>query len=155
MGCVRPSSESPPRSLGDETLMPSERILRPRAHSEKCGVYCGSAHLAWRIIPINQWLIASSGGWGGIRTHGTVARTPVFKTGALNHSATHPLEQIRHLADQAPSRSAWPEIGVRLAPLYHRSLRVRNAGPMCIPAARPRMSAGGLRSTGKPAKLAR
>ena len=31
-----------------------------------------------------------SGGWGGIRTHGGVAATPVFKTGALNHSATHP-----------------------------------------------------------------
>ena len=30
------------------------------------------------------------GGWGGIRTHGTLARTPVFKTGAFNHSATHP-----------------------------------------------------------------
>jgi hypothetical protein len=32
----------------------------------------------------------SHGGWGGIRTHGTLARTPVFKTGAFNHSATHP-----------------------------------------------------------------
>jgi hypothetical protein len=31
------------------------------------------------------------GGWGGIRTHGALARTPVFKTGALNRSATHPL----------------------------------------------------------------
>ena len=30
------------------------------------------------------------GGWGGIRTHETVARLPVFKTGAFNHSATHP-----------------------------------------------------------------
>ena len=30
------------------------------------------------------------GGWGGIRTHGTLAGTPVFKTGALNRSATHP-----------------------------------------------------------------
>ncbi len=30
------------------------------------------------------------GGGGGIRTHGTVSRTPVFKTGALNHSATPP-----------------------------------------------------------------
>ena len=30
------------------------------------------------------------GGWGGIRTHGTVSRTPVFKTGSLNHSDTHP-----------------------------------------------------------------
>src|SRR5258707_5224255 len=26
------------------------------------------------------------GGWGEIRTHGTLAGTPVFKTGALNHS---------------------------------------------------------------------
>jgi hypothetical protein len=30
---------------------------------------------------------------GEIRTHGTVARTPVFKTGAFNHSATTPLRQ--------------------------------------------------------------
>lgn len=29
-------------------------------------------------------------GWGGIRTHGRLAPTPVFKTGALNRSATHP-----------------------------------------------------------------
>jgi hypothetical protein len=29
-------------------------------------------------------------GWGGIRTHGALAGTPVFKTGALNRSATHP-----------------------------------------------------------------
>jgi hypothetical protein len=32
----------------------------------------------------------STGGRGGIRTHGTLAGTPVFKTGALNHSATLP-----------------------------------------------------------------
>jgi hypothetical protein len=31
-----------------------------------------------------------SGGWGGIRTHGGREPTPVFKTGALNRSATHP-----------------------------------------------------------------
>ena len=31
-----------------------------------------------------------TGGWGGIRTHGELAPTPVFKTGALNRSATHP-----------------------------------------------------------------
>jgi hypothetical protein len=30
-------------------------------------------------------------GWGGIRTHGGLSPTPVFKTGALNHSATHPV----------------------------------------------------------------
>ena len=33
---------------------------------------------------------AAFGGRGGIRTHGTLAGTPVFKTGALNHSATLP-----------------------------------------------------------------
>jgi len=32
----------------------------------------------------------SDGGRGGIRTHGTVSRTPVFKTGSLNHSDTLP-----------------------------------------------------------------
>ncbi len=31
-----------------------------------------------------------SGGWGGIRTHETLSRLPVFKTGAFNRSATHP-----------------------------------------------------------------
>ena len=30
------------------------------------------------------------GGWGGIRTPETLARLPVFKTGAFSHSATHP-----------------------------------------------------------------
>ena len=30
------------------------------------------------------------GGRGGIRTHGGVSPTPVFKTGALNHSTTRP-----------------------------------------------------------------
>jgi hypothetical protein len=34
------------------------------------------------------------GGRGGIRTHGTLAGTPVFKTGSLNHSDTLPSFQI-------------------------------------------------------------
>ena len=38
------------------------------------------------------------GGWGGIRTHGALARTAVFKTAALNHSATHPARRRRTLA---------------------------------------------------------
>jgi hypothetical protein len=36
-------------------------------------------------------LRAVDGGWGGIRTLETLARLPVFKTGAFNHSATHPI----------------------------------------------------------------
>jgi hypothetical protein len=44
-----------------------------------------------QIFPANnKGLAGNSGGWGGIRTHGDVAATPVFKTGALNRSATHP-----------------------------------------------------------------
>lgn len=30
------------------------------------------------------------GGEGGIRTHGGLAPTPVFETGAIDHSATSP-----------------------------------------------------------------
>ena len=42
------------------------------------------------------------GGRGGIRTHGELAPTPVFKTGALNRSATLPrLGRYRHLHEHA------------------------------------------------------
>src|SRR3954469_3461517 len=41
---------------------------------------------AYSIAMENVW----DGGRGGIRTHGTVSRTPVFKTGSLNHSDTLP-----------------------------------------------------------------
>src|SRR5882724_13323204 len=39
-----------------------------------------------------------TGGRGGIRTHGTLAGTPVFKTGALNRSATLPSWNVSRLA---------------------------------------------------------
>ncbi|MEY4565875.1 MAG: hypothetical protein RLY14_845 [Planctomycetota bacterium] len=35
-------------------------------------------------------------GWGGIRTPGSLSTTPVFKTGALNRSATHPFLSLKH-----------------------------------------------------------
>ena len=35
-------------------------------------------------------LFKITGGWGGIRTHETLSRLPVFKTGPFNHSGTHP-----------------------------------------------------------------
>ena len=34
------------------------------------------------------------GGWGGIRTHETLARLLVFKTSAFNRSATHPFRSL-------------------------------------------------------------
>ena len=45
---------------------------------------------------------APTGGEGGIRTHGRVAPAPVFKTGAINRSATSPQHspiESRILAD--------------------------------------------------------
>src|SRR4029079_16127361 len=53
----------------------------------------------------------NAGGWGGIRTLETLARLPVFKTGAFNHSATHPLERDQILkggSAAAPSVFAAP-----------------------------------------------
>jgi hypothetical protein len=46
------------------------------------------------------------GGRGGIRTHGTLAGTPVFKTGALNHSATLPIQEFQSLSP-AYRRTQW------------------------------------------------
>src|SRR4051794_12117473 len=52
-----------------------------------------NGHLASQVrhLPVSLPGHMSVGGRGGIRTHGTLAGTPVFKTGALNHSATLPL----------------------------------------------------------------
>ena len=43
-----------------------------------------------RALPISQCLLGLCGGGGGIRTHGRLSPTSVFKTGAFNHSATPP-----------------------------------------------------------------
>jgi hypothetical protein len=62
---------------------------------------CSDSH-ALREIPDAAMVYATSGdplrenaeslcGWGGIRTPGGLAPTAVFKTAALDHSATHPL----------------------------------------------------------------
>jgi hypothetical protein len=45
-------------------------------------------------VPTCNYLIYSSGGEGGIRTPDTLSGMPVFKTGAINHSATSPLLQF-------------------------------------------------------------
>src|SRR5688572_12788597 len=55
------------------------------------------------------------GGWGEIRTHGRLAPSPVFKTGALNHSATHPARLFNHIARPEPSRHP------QLRPRCHRA----------------------------------
>jgi hypothetical protein len=61
------------------------------------------------------------GGWGEIRTHGTLAGTPVFKTGALNHSATHPsfanIELLRRSKEQIQQAAALCGVNPLEAPL--------------------------------------
>jgi hypothetical protein len=58
---------------------------------------------------------ARIGGRGGIRTHGALAGTPVFKTGALNHSATLPIFNLMGEggADCKLRRRAWLPVGRR------------------------------------------
>ena len=58
-----------------------------------------------------------AGGWGGIRTHETLSRLPVFKTGTFNHSVTHPqfifqwvsisrFDEKQHFATHLPPKTS-------------------------------------------------
>jgi hypothetical protein len=58
--------------------------------------YHGDPHAS--TFAVSKAIKISSGGRGGIRTHGTLAGTPVFKTGALNHSATLPAQEFQSLS---------------------------------------------------------
>jgi hypothetical protein len=71
------------------------------------------------------------GGRGGIRTHGTLAGTPVFKTGALNHSATLPCEEFQSLTGSSSRTQC--ERGPNLEPKHAispRSSKPRPQWPM-------------------------
>src|SRR5260370_6026353 len=61
----------------------------------------GPTHGVWRTLcalprPLCRWASiilpgdAATGGAGGIRTHGTLARTTVFETVPIDHSGTSP-----------------------------------------------------------------
>ena len=67
-----------------------ENIAVQRLGAKYCN-YCGFRTVANKG---EQY----SGGRGGIRTHGTLAGTPVFKTGALNRSATLPNQEFQSLS---------------------------------------------------------
>ena len=67
--------------LEQKTLQPLDNPVRHEVVTHVLGTTC------YPCVRAGQQY---TGGRGGIRTHGTLAGTPVFKTGALNHSATLP-----------------------------------------------------------------
>ena len=67
-----------------------------------------------------------NGGQGGIRTPGTLARSPVFKTGAINRSATCPTPALYRLGAFPSSKGSTVErLKPTLIPLGDRALLVR------------------------------
>ena len=55
------------------------------------GLYVGLIRKEiYKTFFLNEFMELDGGG-GGIRTHGRVAPSSVFKTGAFNHSATPPI----------------------------------------------------------------
>ena len=90
-----------------------------------------------RPRPIREKLFArAGGGGGGIRTHGTVSGTPVFKTGALNRSATPP-----SLDFVSVSGFAGPQprpVATILLPNAFKRLALQRAGSRRQPARRRR-----------------
>jgi hypothetical protein len=64
----------------------------------------GFSHRLLALTDLEK-LSTETGGWGGIRTLETLARLPVFKTGAFNHSATHPCNQLSLLGKGQQNRN--------------------------------------------------
>ena len=81
--------EDEPMIRDCQTLMGIRPHSLPAAHCLKSivGLVVGNNQSS----PFYRLLSISIGGQGGIRTHGELAPTAVFKTAALNHSATCPM----------------------------------------------------------------
>ena len=81
------------RSTGPENIGPERPLPDLLAHGAVLSTSRITLENNGKIRPEpdrENAFAGASGGWGGIRTHGTLSRTLVFKTSALNHSATHP-----------------------------------------------------------------
>src|ERR1700675_4112672 len=105
-----------------------------------------AGHLSCPVIPdfIGRFdasgnnLMQYSGGRGGIRTHGTLAGTPVFKTGALNHSATLPLLKLLSNFERGLEQTeallplCYPSLSARLFMAARITPSTAEAAPSCI-----------------------
>ena len=101
--------------LHKPTLPPARRTPR-RAFSFVDGIVDQTGRRAKR--PPNIGVSQRSGGRGGIRTHEGLAPLAVFKTAALNHSATLPCSKLNNL-----HRTDLPT-ETELAPNWHRRRNV-------------------------------
>ena len=63
-------------------------LFRMRLYSPEAAVF--EINKLLKVSFINICFKYTIGGEGGIRTHGPLTGTPVFKTGAFNRSATSP-----------------------------------------------------------------
>src|SRR4029079_15463924 len=66
------------------------------------------------------------GGEGGIRTHGTVARTPHFECGTIDHSATSPEFQATR---RRTARSSYRKVRVQTRAWPPRCVLLRSHHP--------------------------
>jgi hypothetical protein len=73
------------------------------------------------------------GGRGGIRTHERLAPLPVFKTGALNHSATLPDLEYQRLVRHLSGTSGESAAGLLPYRSEVRQSRVDRIGRLIIP----------------------
>jgi hypothetical protein len=68
----------------------SDGATRPELPVRKLGVCSTALLFACSTAPLLCFLPSAKNGGGEIRTHGTLAGPPVFKTGAFGRSATPP-----------------------------------------------------------------
>lgn len=112
---------------------------------------CTGQFTQWRDTSCTK--AGASGGSGGIRTHGTVPRTLVFKTRALNHSATLPCPARSCVADgagrharQTPICTGW-QVPVAEFPLSRPAITARPVAAHCRRAANPPLLCRAWRDT--------
>ena len=74
-------------ALGSLALRTNESLLKFGGATGETPIQSG---ISIGITSFKMLGSKSNGGEGGIRTPGTLSGTPVFKTGAINHSATSP-----------------------------------------------------------------
>ena len=78
------------RRLGEQRR--ESGFQRSQIGSTQSGAFALNTRVYWLLRLISK---RGDGGGGGIRTHGTLARTTVFETAPIGHSGTPPQGSFR------------------------------------------------------------